>query len=92
MNARGPAFEHYAQQLQEECNQVWWNGRHLCEASSMTGQPCVYPVRFFFLKFLLFYLLWATKCCLYRFSPEKEPYNFRPKLKTYSMVSSFNFL
>ena len=48
MNARGPAFEHYAQQLQEECNQVWWNGRHLCEASSMTGQPCVYPVRFFF--------------------------------------------
>eukprot|EP00111_Clytia_hemisphaerica_P005431 TCONS_00015699-protein len=43
MNARGPAFEHYAQQLQEECNQVWWNGRHLCEATSMTGQPCVYP-------------------------------------------------
>ena len=44
MNARGPAFEHYAQQLQEECHQVWWNGRHLCETTSMTGQPCVYPV------------------------------------------------
>ena len=43
MNARGPAYEHYANQLQEECNQVWWNGRHLCEVMSMTGQPCVYP-------------------------------------------------
>ncbi|XP_057315478.1 nonsense-mediated mRNA decay factor SMG8-like [Hydractinia symbiolongicarpus] len=43
MNARGPAYEHFANQLQEECNQVWWNGRHLCEATSMTGQPCVYP-------------------------------------------------
>lgn len=43
MNARGPAYEHFANQLQEECNQIWWNGRHLCEATSMTGQPCVYP-------------------------------------------------
>ncbi|XP_047133699.1 nonsense-mediated mRNA decay factor SMG8 isoform X1 [Hydra vulgaris] len=43
MNARGPAYERYATQLQEDCNQVWWNGRHLCEGTSMTGQPCVYP-------------------------------------------------
>lgn len=43
MNARGPACEHFANQLQEECNQIWWNGRHLCETTSMTGQPCVYP-------------------------------------------------
>ena len=65
MNARGPAFEHYAQQLQEECNQVWWNGRHLCEASSMTGQPCVYPVRFFF--FLNF-------CCFICCGPQNVVY------------------
>ena len=48
MNARGPACEHFANQLQEECNQIWWNGRHLCETTSMTGQPCVYPVRLSF--------------------------------------------
>eukprot|EP00795_Rhopilema_esculentum_P006867 gene6867-12467_t len=43
LNARGPAFEHYIAQLQEDCNQIWWNGRQLCEIRSLTGQPCVYP-------------------------------------------------
>eukprot|EP00794_Sanderia_malayensis_P015308 gene15308-16885_t len=43
LNARGPAFEHFIAQLQEDCNQIWWSGRQLCEIRSFTGQPCVYP-------------------------------------------------
>jgi len=43
LNTRGPAFEHYMGRLQEDCNQIWWSGRQLCEIQSLTGQPCVYP-------------------------------------------------
>lgn len=43
LHARGPAFEHYAAQFQDESNKVWMNGRQLCEERSLTGRHCVYP-------------------------------------------------
>ncbi|XP_078674787.1 nonsense-mediated mRNA decay factor SMG8-like isoform X2 [Branchiostoma floridae x Branchiostoma belcheri] len=42
-HARGPAYDHYVLQLQEDCEKFWANGRQLCEERSLTGQHCVHP-------------------------------------------------
>ena len=41
MHARGPMFNAYLEQLSNECNNIWQNGRQLCESVSLTGQNCV---------------------------------------------------
>ncbi|CAB4038499.1 SMG8, partial [Paramuricea clavata] len=43
MNARGPAYEKYVLQLQDDCNKMWINGRQLCEVRSLKGRHCIYP-------------------------------------------------
>lgn len=43
-HARGPACEKYIKQLEEDCVRVWKAGRQLCEAISLTGNPCVNEV------------------------------------------------
>ena len=43
-HARGPACERYLQQLEEDCEKVWRNGRQLCEHISLTGNHCVHEV------------------------------------------------
>ncbi|CAF0716244.1 unnamed protein product [Brachionus calyciflorus] len=40
-NARGPMFNFYLNQLKNKCNEIWLNGRRLCEAVSLTGHNCV---------------------------------------------------
>ena len=44
MQARGPACDRYLDQLEQECEQVWKNGRQLCEEISLTGNHCVNEV------------------------------------------------
>ena len=34
-------YTHYLEQLKRECNNIWANGRQLCEAVSLTGHNCV---------------------------------------------------
>ncbi|KAF2880700.1 hypothetical protein ILUMI_25471 [Ignelater luminosus] len=41
--ARGPLFQQYNTQLIAECQAHWENGRQLCEAASLTGNPCNLP-------------------------------------------------
>ena len=41
LQARGPMYNEYLAQLREECENIWKNGRQLCEAVSLTGHPCV---------------------------------------------------
>ncbi|XP_013398523.1 protein SMG8 [Lingula anatina] len=43
-HARGPAFDKYLQQLEEECEKIWKNGRQLCEHVSLTGSPCIHEL------------------------------------------------
>lgn len=43
-HARGPAFQRYAQQLQEDCNLIWKSGRQMCEVLSLTGNHCINPL------------------------------------------------
>jgi len=44
MQARGPACDRYLEQLEQECEQVWKNGRQMCEELSLTGNHCVNEV------------------------------------------------
>ncbi|GAB6031120.1 hypothetical protein CHUAL_007928 [Chamberlinius hualienensis] len=44
LHARGPAFERFASQLQDECDKFWKNGHQLCEVLSLTGNPCLKPI------------------------------------------------
>uniref|UniRef100_T1JDF4 Nonsense-mediated mRNA decay factor SMG8 n=1 Tax=Strigamia maritima TaxID=126957 RepID=T1JDF4_STRMM len=44
LHARGPVFDRYAQQLKEECERFWKNGRQLCEVISLTGNHCINPL------------------------------------------------
>ena len=37
-------FNKYLKQLMKECENIWQNGRQLCEAVSMNGHPCVYEL------------------------------------------------
>lgn len=41
--ARGPAFDQYATQLEMDCQAHWENGRQQCEVASLTGNPCKLP-------------------------------------------------
>ncbi|XP_077867838.1 nonsense-mediated mRNA decay factor SMG8-like, partial [Saccoglossus kowalevskii] len=43
-HARGPAYEHFADQLQEECERFWHHNRRLCEVVSLTGNHCIHPL------------------------------------------------
>ena len=43
-HARGPAYETFALQLQEECERFWQSGRQLCEVISLTGHHCIHKV------------------------------------------------
>lgn len=38
--ARGPLFQEYSRQLITECHAFWEAGRQLCEAASLTNNPC----------------------------------------------------
>ncbi|XP_071455115.1 nonsense-mediated mRNA decay factor SMG8 [Hetaerina americana] len=43
-HARGPMFEQYATQLEEECEHYWRSGHQMCEVLSLTGNPCTNPL------------------------------------------------
>lgn len=43
VQARGPMFEKYSEQLIEKCNKHFENGHQLCEYPSLTGNPCTNP-------------------------------------------------
>jgi protein SMG8 len=47
MYARGSSYKRYVQQLVEQCTRLWQDGRQLCEAISLTGNPCKNEVRIF---------------------------------------------
>jgi len=44
MQARGPACERYLEELEHECEDLWKNGRQMCEETSLTGNHCVNEV------------------------------------------------
>ncbi|XP_022244438.1 protein SMG8-like isoform X2 [Limulus polyphemus] len=44
MHARGPAFQQFAQQLEEDCERLWQNGHQMCEFRSLTGNHCINPL------------------------------------------------
>nr|KYP51800.1 Protein SMG8 [Cajanus cajan] len=39
---KGPAVELFAKRLEEECTSIWNSGRQLCDAVSLTGNPCMH--------------------------------------------------
>ncbi|XP_022140432.1 uncharacterized protein LOC111011111 isoform X2 [Momordica charantia] len=39
---KGPAVQHFAKRLEEECKSIWNSGRQLCDAVSLTGKPCMH--------------------------------------------------
>ncbi|KAL2331989.1 hypothetical protein Fmac_019570 [Flemingia macrophylla] len=39
---KGPAVEVFAKKLEEECTSIWNSGRQLCDAVSLTGNPCMH--------------------------------------------------
>ncbi|KAG7010665.1 Protein SMG8, partial [Cucurbita argyrosperma subsp. argyrosperma] len=39
---KGPAVQHFAERLKEECKSIWMSGRQLCDAVSLTGKPCLH--------------------------------------------------
>jgi len=43
--ARGSSYKKYVQQLTDQCTRLWHDGRQLCEAISLTGNPCKNEVR-----------------------------------------------
>ena len=42
-HARGPMYDHYVTQLEEECERMWQDGRVGCHTLSLTGNTCHYP-------------------------------------------------
>lgn len=44
LNARGPKFNLYLDQLKRKCNDIWQNGRCLCECISLTGHNCIHEL------------------------------------------------
>lgn len=46
LNARGPMFSFYLDQLKNKCNDIWQNGRRLCESVSLTGHNCINELHF----------------------------------------------
>ena len=43
-HGRGPAVARFIERLDAECDRIWRNGRRMCEAPSLTGNPCIQPV------------------------------------------------
>ena len=41
LSARGPMYKKYLKQLENDCLNIWKQGRQLCESISLTGNPCV---------------------------------------------------
>ena len=41
LSARGPMYKKYLKQLENDCLNIWKQGRQLCEAISLTGNSCV---------------------------------------------------
>ncbi|KAG7568326.1 Smg8/Smg9 [Arabidopsis thaliana x Arabidopsis arenosa] len=39
---RGPSVQIFTKRLQDECISIWESGRQLCDATSLTGKPCVH--------------------------------------------------
>ncbi|KAK9124117.1 hypothetical protein Sjap_013719 [Stephania japonica] len=39
---KGPAIEIFRQKLEHECTGIWRSGRQLCDAVSLTGNPCMH--------------------------------------------------
>ncbi|RNA03061.1 SMG8 [Brachionus plicatilis] len=46
LNARGPKYNLYLDQLKSKCDEIWQNGRRLCESVSLTGQNCVHELHY----------------------------------------------
>ena len=44
VQSRGPAFYEYAEQLKQDCDAYWQNGRQMCEVVSVTNNNCINPV------------------------------------------------
>ncbi|KAH6818881.1 hypothetical protein C2S51_002484 [Perilla frutescens var. frutescens] len=39
---KGPAVQLYVKKLKDECLSIWSSGRQLCDAVSLTGNPCIH--------------------------------------------------
>ncbi|VVB11016.1 unnamed protein product [Arabis nemorensis] len=39
---RGPSVKLFTKRLEDECVSIWESGRQLCDATSLTGKPCVH--------------------------------------------------
>ncbi|KAK3014908.1 hypothetical protein RJ639_008276 [Escallonia herrerae] len=39
---KGPAVQLFLEKLEDECTSVWSSGRQLCDAVSLTGNPCMH--------------------------------------------------
>lgn len=39
---RGPSVQLFTKRLEDECISIWESGRQLCDATSLTGKPCVH--------------------------------------------------
>ncbi|QCE09386.1 Smg8/Smg9 [Vigna unguiculata] len=39
---KGPSVELFAKKLEDECTSIWKSGRQLCDAVSLTGNPCMH--------------------------------------------------
>lgn len=44
MHAIGPLYNEYFNKLKNECIKYWKNGRQICEALSLTGNPCTHAI------------------------------------------------
>lgn len=43
-HGRGPGVQRFLARLNVECDRLWRNGRRMCEAPSISGNPCIQPV------------------------------------------------
>ena len=43
-HGRGPAVQKFISKLDAECDRLWRHGRRMCEAPSLSGNPCIQPV------------------------------------------------
>jgi protein SMG8 len=41
---KGPAVSAFMMKLEKECNSIWENGRQQCDATSLTGKPCMLQI------------------------------------------------
>ena len=43
-HGRGPGVQKFLARLNTECDRLWRQGRRMCEAPSISGNPCVQPL------------------------------------------------